>query len=210
MTGVKLDEELTCQLYATIPLGSLTDDHEIVKGSCTLASLTGVSGAGAGGGAAKMRAAAPPKIATVRSETQSPFFIGGIYSKVEATDVAHQSAHFGQRTHVSLSDQMRCLCAPDLSPQSSLPVLHIKCAEAVAFRPVRAAEAAGKRQRHGRRSAFGSIPPRHEWAGVEDPPILLSRSAHADLRMLRRRIAAMTRSALVFDAREQRRLDWIG
>jgi len=78
MTGVKLDVELTCQLYATIPLGSLIDDHEIVKGSCTLAPAAGASGVGAGGGAAETRAAEPTNSAAVKIETTESFsFIMG-------------------------------------------------------------------------------------------------------------------------------------
>src|SRR5690349_20377035 len=37
----KLDDVLTCQLYATMPLESVTEDQEIVKGTCTLAPLDG-------------------------------------------------------------------------------------------------------------------------------------------------------------------------
>src|SRR5438874_13383228 len=37
ITDEKFEDGLTCQLYATIPLGSVTDDHAIVKGSATVA-----------------------------------------------------------------------------------------------------------------------------------------------------------------------------
>src|SRR5689334_19712862 len=49
MTGEKLDEGLICQLYATIPLGSLTADHESVKGTVTDAPDVGAVGIGAAG-----------------------------------------------------------------------------------------------------------------------------------------------------------------
>jgi len=62
-----------------MPLGSLTDDHEIVKGSCTLAPAAGASCAGAGGGAAETRAAEPTNSAAVKIETTESFtfIIGG-------------------------------------------------------------------------------------------------------------------------------------
>ena len=48
----KLDDALTCQLYATMPLGSVTADHEMVSGAVTLAPEAGESGLGVGGVAA--------------------------------------------------------------------------------------------------------------------------------------------------------------
>jgi hypothetical protein len=48
----KVDEVLTCQLYAMIPLGSVTADQEIVNGAVTLAPETGESRPGAAGPAA--------------------------------------------------------------------------------------------------------------------------------------------------------------
>src|SRR2546421_2947578 len=96
MTGVKLDEALTCQLYATIPLGSVTDDHEIVKGSCTLAPAAGASGAGAGGGAAETRAARPQNIAAVTTErTQSFVFMGGCEAARRKPQKFRVKAHTG-------------------------------------------------------------------------------------------------------------------
>ena len=56
---MKVDDELTCQLYPTIPDGSLTAVHEIVNGSVTLAPSAGETGDGAGGGAATTR---PPAL----------------------------------------------------------------------------------------------------------------------------------------------------
>lgn len=54
----KLDDVLTCQLYPRIPLGSVTDDHEMVNGESVLAPDAGASGAGAGGVAARAGTAA--------------------------------------------------------------------------------------------------------------------------------------------------------
>jgi len=67
ITGEKLDEVLTCQLYATIPLGSLTVDHESANGSCTLAPAAGAEGVGAAG-AAEMRTDAAQIIANITSD----------------------------------------------------------------------------------------------------------------------------------------------
>jgi hypothetical protein len=47
--GEKPEEELTCQLYATIPLGSLTANQEMLNGTVTEAPLPGLRGEGAGG-----------------------------------------------------------------------------------------------------------------------------------------------------------------
>src|SRR4051794_11915581 len=46
-TSENADDGLTCQLYATIPAGSVTADQEIVQGSVTCAAFAGVSGVGA-------------------------------------------------------------------------------------------------------------------------------------------------------------------
>src|SRR5213593_2289120 len=67
ITGEKVDDGLTCQLYATIPLGSLTADHEIVNGTTTFAPSAGARGVGAGGTAASAR----PPAATLRRTTNS-------------------------------------------------------------------------------------------------------------------------------------------
>src|SRR5947209_18521301 len=49
MTGDMLEDGLISQLYATIPLGSVTADHETVRGTVTLAPFGGPSKVGAGG-----------------------------------------------------------------------------------------------------------------------------------------------------------------
>jgi hypothetical protein len=54
----KLDDVLTCQLYPRMPLGSVTDDHEIANGESVLAPDAGASKAGAAGVAAKAGTAA--------------------------------------------------------------------------------------------------------------------------------------------------------
>jgi hypothetical protein len=54
----KLEEVLTCQLYPIMPLGSVTDDHEIVNGETVLAPDAGEIKLGAGGVAAKAGTAA--------------------------------------------------------------------------------------------------------------------------------------------------------
>jgi hypothetical protein len=54
---VKAEDELTCQLYATIPLGSLTAVQAMMNGSVTADPSDGETGDGAGGAAA---AARPP------------------------------------------------------------------------------------------------------------------------------------------------------
>jgi hypothetical protein len=50
-----VDDVLTCQLYAIIPLGSVTADHEMVSGALTLAPEAGESRLGAAGVAAVAR-----------------------------------------------------------------------------------------------------------------------------------------------------------
>ena len=65
-TEEKLDEALTCQLYATIPLGSITADQEIVNGTVTFAPSAGASGVGAAG-----CAAARPAAVTTRTRANS-------------------------------------------------------------------------------------------------------------------------------------------
>src|SRR5262245_35591997 len=52
MTTAKFGDELTCQLYARIPAGSVTADHESVKGTVTVPPSAGARGVGVGGCAA--------------------------------------------------------------------------------------------------------------------------------------------------------------
>ena len=70
--GEKFDEELICQLYPRIPLGSVTADHESVSGDCTVAPFTGATGAGAGG------AAAAVPIPAVTGETENEDYGEGV------------------------------------------------------------------------------------------------------------------------------------
>jgi hypothetical protein len=64
-TDVNVEDELTCQLYAVIPAGSLTAVQEIVNGSVTLAPSAGEIAEGAGGAAATARA--PALIHTIKA-----------------------------------------------------------------------------------------------------------------------------------------------
>src|SRR5437763_6907131 len=73
--GVKLDEVLTCQVYETIPLGSVTADQEIVNGITTLAPLAGAVGVGAGGGAAAAGLAGMPVSTNVSASARPSLFL---------------------------------------------------------------------------------------------------------------------------------------
>jgi hypothetical protein len=57
----KVEEELTCQLYPMIPLGSLTADQEIATGERELAPAAGETGVGADGEPAAAKLAAASK-----------------------------------------------------------------------------------------------------------------------------------------------------
>jgi hypothetical protein len=70
MTGDMDDEGLTCQLYATIPLGSLTGAQEIVNGTVTCAPFAGLSDAGAGGELAVAELTVKPNTVSRHSRTR--------------------------------------------------------------------------------------------------------------------------------------------
>jgi len=87
-----VEDVLTCQLYAMMPLGSVTADHEMVSGALTLAPEAGESRLGAGGVVAfaicgmnrkKQKAKINPKVG------DRCFFIGYLRVFVQATDHRH-------------------------------------------------------------------------------------------------------------------------
>jgi hypothetical protein len=78
MTLEKVDEVLTSQLYARIPLGSVTADHEIVKGVGRFAPAAGDSNAGVGTAAAAGLTAASTRARINRTATAGWIFIDGI------------------------------------------------------------------------------------------------------------------------------------
>lgn len=88
----KVDDVLTCQLYAMIPLGSVTADQEMVSGALKVAPEAGESRLGAGGVAAfamcgmnrkKQKMTIKPKVG------ERCFFIGLSPCFVQATDHRH-------------------------------------------------------------------------------------------------------------------------